>query len=132
MYNFKVGDIVQIRDWGAMCSTYSDWFVRNAHLLDIDWIARYAYGDNRNYLKYNNKEKDDNDKRKYKILYLDMCEDNCSHYALIESLNEPNNENEQVFLMSIYGIKPLKKQMTLEEVEKALGYEIEIIEKEKI
>ena len=131
MYNFKVGDIVQIKDWGAMCSTYNDWFIKNAHLLDIDWIARYAYGDNRNFQKYNKMTVEKDDKRKYKILYLDMSEDNYtpaySHYALIEPFDE-SSPYKQVFLMSIYGIKPLKKQMTLEEVEEALGYEIEIID----
>lgn len=123
----KVGDYVQVKNWGNEYTTYTDWFIVNK--IDPIYMIRYAYGDNTNYQKY----KTESDDRIFKVLYVDEL----SGVALITLSGELNTsrikmENldrfRQVHLIDIRALKEIHI-MTKEEIEKKLGYSFLLVNK---
>ena len=116
--NIKAGDIVKVVDWGRIYSTYIDWFVERADELKAEWLARYAYGDSRNYENY---PKKGSDNREWKVLFVD------GQFALIIEESPFIITNEKVFLINVDGLSPFVREMTLSEIEAELGYPVKII-----
>ena len=116
--NIKAGDIVKVVNWGRNYSTYTDWFLEQADKLKPEWLVRYAYNDSRNYERY---PKNHSDNRRWEV--LSVVED-C---ALI---TQPDLFRPEVYLISLDGLSPLTREMTLSEIEAELGYPVKII-KEK-
>ena len=67
MNDIRVGDIVNVVDWGRVYSTNVSWFEKNFGALNRDWIIRYAFGDSSNYLKFRTAPLDET---KYKVLFI--------------------------------------------------------------
>lgn len=116
MSSLKVGDVVRVTDWGKSYSTNKLWFKEHEKELNIDWLIRFAYGDNRKYL---DKTVCKHDTCKYIVLFID----DVFRLALITS----GDEFDSVYLISTCAIVPCRKRMTLKEVETILGYSIEIV-----
>lgn len=108
----KPMDVVKVADWGDMYDTCTPWFKEHKDNISIDWIIRYAYGDVSNYEQ--RKYTDDN---AYIVLYVDGDKALISLYA----------ENTKVYLINVDALYRVRK-MTLEEIEKELGYKIKLIE----
>ncbi len=66
MRDFKVGDIVKVKNWGGSYTTCNDWFTRHQDELPFEWVVRFAYG-NEQFFKYYDADSDDN---AYIILHL--------------------------------------------------------------
>lgn len=112
----RVGDVVRVTDWGKSYSTNKMWFKQHEKELNIDWLIRFAYDDDR---KYVDKTVCKHDKRKYTVLFID----DASRLALITS----GGEFDSVYLISTYAIVPWRKRMTLKEIEEIIGCPIEIL-----
>lgn len=109
---FKVGDIVRVKDWGKNFGVDSKWFKRYYHSLNIDWLIRYAYDDSYNFYS---RQKTDN--TEYKILFIDITEN-----KILITANTPFEEN-KVYLINANGLElyydPV--EMTIAEIEDKLG-----------
>lgn len=123
----KVGDYVQVKNWGNEYTTYTHWFIVNK--IDPIYMIRYAYGDNTNYQKY----KTESDDRIFKVLYVD----DLSGVALITLSGELNDSYtkmedldrlKQIYLINIRALKEIHI-MTKEEIEKELGYSFLLVNK---
>ena len=123
----KVGDFVQVKNWGDEYTTYTDWFIVNK--IDPIYMIRYAYGDDTNYKKYVS----ESDNRIFEIVYLDEL----SGIALITLSKELNdsytkmkdlNRLRQIHLINIRGLKKVRV-MTKEELENELGCAILLVNK---
>lgn len=116
MKNFKlrVGDTVQVKDWGEMFCHCVDFFDKHHNEIVYNYMVRYAYGDNRNYVECRNA-----DSSEYVVLYV------YDERALIsESVAEG-----AVYLINTRALKPVNVvEMTLAEIERQLGYRICIVE----
>lgn len=118
----KAGDIVRVKDWGCVYTTYAEWFRENMSELNIDWIIRYAYD---NSSKYDTHKYDDTDK--YQVLYVK------DRYALItRSYSFPWSAG-AVYLMGKDALELYDKptEMTIAEIEEKLGVHNLKIVKEK-
>ena len=111
----KVGDFVQVKNWGNVYTTYTDWFIINK--IDPIYMIHYAYGDDTNYHKYIS----ESDDRIFEIVYIDELEG----LALITLSKEFNgayvkmedlNRFKQIYLINIQGLKKVRV-MTKEELE---------------
>ena len=116
--NIKAGDIVKVIDWGRSYSTAINWFLERKDKLNPDWLARYAFNDSSNYKKY---QRTPSDNRRWEVLFVDV--DN--NLALITE-KSPFICG-AVYLIRLIGLSPLVREMTLSEIEAALGYPIKII-----
>ena len=116
----NVGDIVKVKDWGESYSSAMDWFLNNH--IDNQLMIRYAYGDSRNYDAYNS-DTGKKDTFEYEVLAV------ANDKALIAEPNHYGN-NTRAFLVRTEALINIKeiRHMTVEEIEEALGYPIEIIE----
>lgn len=113
-FKFRVGDTVQVTDWGEMFCRCTDFF--NAHRSEIlyNYMVRYAYDDNRKYAECRN-----TDSSEYVVLYV------YGKKALISK----SVESGVVYLINTKGLKPVNVvEMTLAEIERQLGYRICIVE----
>lgn len=118
----NVGDIVKVKDWGESYSYSTEWFLMNN--IDIQLMIRYAYGDGRKYDEYND-ETGFKDNLKYKVLAV------ADGKALITENNEYDKyDNSPAYVIGVNALINIKEihRMTIEEIEEALGYPIEIIE----
>ena len=123
MNGFKVGDLVKVANWGAQYSSHRDWFL--AHMSNAgfkaEWAIRYAF-DN---ALYEIESLGDSAKQKtYQVLYTDG-------YRYLISVAETRSVYQPVYLIQEYGLKRPPRKMTKADIEKELGYEVEIIEENK-
>ncbi len=109
----KVGDIVQVTDWGCMYDVNKPWFMGHKNELKTDWLIRYAYGDRE---KYEQCQHTDDDP--YIVLYIDEQ----GKKALI-SLCVADTK---VYLIDL-DATALVRVMTMEQVVKEFGYRIKIV-----
>lgn len=132
--DINVGDIVRVKDWGKGYSCNNQWFNNHFDELNHDWIINYAY-DNNKYDKYWEYNSDPNH---YKVLYIGYIEFHNNYKQPVALISEYFGDTEfgDVYVESVYliGLDALDvvehiKQMTKAEIEKELGYKIEIINK---
>lgn len=128
MSDIKVGDIVNVADWGSAYSTNVHWFKENFDALDRDWIIRFAYGDASKYWKFGANSLD---KTEYTVLFIgkhNMCD---KPVALIAEGYSCYSYS-PVYLIALDALttKTVRKKMTKAEIEKELGYEIDIVEED--
>ena len=125
MDDIKVGDIVNVVDWGNMYVSNVSWFEQNFDALDKDWIIRYAFGDDSKYSEFDD---DTLDKTEYKVLFIGKHNLFNRTVALITK----DDISSRVYLIDLDGlkIKTVPKKMTKAEIEKELGYEIDIVEED--
>ena len=62
----KVDDIVRVANWSGQYIVANSWFLRHKDELNFEWVIRYAYGDDTNYLEHRC-----NDDSKYQVLFID-------------------------------------------------------------
>ena len=115
MSKFVVGCTVKVVDWGRQYSSYDTWFKRHQFELPVEWLIHYAY-ENDNFER--SQQLID---RIYRVLYVD--DDIC----LIGEYSD-NDILRGVFLVNEEGLKLAPRKMTKADIEKALGYEVEIVE----
>lgn len=116
----KIGDTVQVTDWGAEYTTDYGWFEKHRD-VPFRYVICYAYDERDNY-----KNRRFTDDRLFKVLYVDHV----SNKVLITLLENDNFDwaPGRVYLVGCEGIEPCCP-MTLEEIEQKLGYKIIIIDK---
>lgn len=115
--DFKVGDIVTVRNWGYAYSSYTSYFDENDMSgVSLKDIARYEYGN------FNRPESLDT---KFKILQIGTHEITNKAIAFIE-LCEPDKFF-PTYLIGVEGLGQVRKKMTLEDIEEKLGYKIELV-----
>lgn len=117
----KIGDTVQVTNWGAEYTTDYDWFEKHRD-VPLRYVICYAYDERDNY-----KNRRFTDDRLFKVLYVDRV----SNKVLITLLENDNFDwaPGRVYLVGCEGIEPCCRSMTLEEIEQKLGYKIIIIDK---
>lgn len=115
----KVGDIVKVKDWGKSYACAIDWFIQND--IRSRLMIRYAYADSRRFDTYNS-DTGKEDTFEYEVLAV------ADNKALITQA--PNYHINPVYLVGTAGLVNINEihHMTIEEIEEALGYPIEIIE----
>lgn len=121
MSDIKVGDIVNVVDWGCAYSTNVSWFEENFEALNRDWIVRFAFDDSSKYLKFGDEPLDETE---YTVLFIgkhNLCD---KRVALIAE-----SSYSSVYLIGLDGLSKYipPKKMTQKEIEKELGYKIEIV-----
>ena len=114
----KIGDTVQVTDWGEEYTTDYAWFEKHRD-VPFRYVICYAYDEHDN---YKNRRLTDN--RLFKVLYVDRV----SNKVLITE-NDNFDWPGRVYLVGCEGIKPCCRSMTLKEIEQKLGYKIIIIDK---
>lgn len=124
--DISVGDIVKVRNWGRSYSYDNQWFNNHFDELDHNWIINYAYN-NSKYAEYSSFKSDPN---YYKVLYIGF--NAYEPVALIANYHNTEFGNAYVGAVYLIGLDTLDvvehiKQMTKAEIEKELGYKIEII-----
>lgn len=118
MSKFKAGDIVTVVDWGRQYSTYADWFLSRKSEFPAEWLVKYAY-DNCMF------ERPLTHKCYYTVLYV------AGNMYLIGECRGYTGRLGSVYLISEGGIALAPKRMTKADIEKELGYTIEIIEEDE-
>lgn len=111
----KVGDTVFVKNWGDKFPMYTDWFVAQLKDKDFDvrWAIRFAYGVCGDVSPRN---------MPYVVLYVS------GDKALITDAS--SLVDGKVYLFGINGLRYFRR-MTKQDIEKELGYEIEIIGEEE-
>ena len=104
---FKVGDMVGIANWGDRYTTHTDWFIEHINELNPEWLVHYAY---------NEMDDDPTKDEAYEVIFADYEDDK---YLIRETSFCP-----RVYLVNH---NALCKRMTLEEIEKELGYKIKLV-----
>lgn len=123
MNEFKVGDLVKVANWGAQYSSHRDWFLdhMNDDGFKAEWAIRYAF-DN---ALYEIESLGDSAKQKtYQVLYTDG-------YKYLISAAKTRSVYQPVYLIQEDGLKRPPRKMTLKEIEKELGYEVELVAEDK-
>lgn len=111
----KIGDIATVKDCGRMYLTFSDWFKRND--VDVEYACRYDY--NRDNL-HSGDRVEIIDIHPHHITKKNLC--------LVKIVNDIENDYfYYTYLIDEEGLSPIKR-MTKEEIERELGYSIEIVE----
>lgn len=108
----KVGDVVKVTDSVRGHSIYTQWFERWKPNLKYEWVVHYHYNARATCL---------NIKDLYCVLFVDTAE----NLALIR---EEGRSDYKVFLVDIENLTEPSRRMTKKQIERELGYEIEIIE----
>lgn len=116
----KIGDIVQVTDWGQEYTTAYEWFEQHKD-IPLRYVICYAYDEHDNY-KYQRFT----DNRLFKVLYVD-CISNRVLITLLEN-DDFDWSPGRTYLVGCEGIEPCYP-MTLEEIEQKLGHKIIIIDK---
>lgn len=113
MREFKIGDIVRVTNWGDQYSTCTPWFIDHASELKLEWMIKYRYG---------NCSWEDNHSanEQFKVLFVDSKEKKC----LIERIGCFSHA---VYLIGSNGLASVRKAMTQDDIEMALGYKVELI-----
>lgn len=113
-FKFRVGDTVQVKDWGEMYCRSIDFFELHGNEILPNYMVRYAYGDNRNYVECRN-----SDSSEYVVLYV------YGNKAVISK----SVATGAVYVISTNGLTPTNVvKMTVDEIEKQLGHRICIVE----
>ena len=118
----KVGDIVEVVDWGCEYATDFTWFHDHKNELEFEWLVKYSYG---NYANFIDHQYDDDNS--YRVLYIDERRRKC-----LITLENDYIKLYTVYLIDLEGIKLNNKtKMTIAEIEKKLGiHNLEIIEED--
>ena len=123
MNEFKVGDLVKVVDWGPQYSSHRDWFL--AHMSNAgfkaEWAIRYAFD---NALYEIESLGDSATQKTYQVLYTDG-------YKYLISVVDGRSVYQPVYLIQEDGLKRTPRKMTLKEIEKELGYEVELVAEDK-
>lgn len=111
MAKFKVGDKVRVVSNGSRYDTFTAWFAVNREHLETEWLVKYRYDD------------DDN-------ITGDVC-------TVLYCAPHPTRTHDMlyfikhgadyVYLIGEAGIEITSRKMTLADIEKELGYRIELI-----
>ena len=125
MNGIKVGDIVNVTNWGGVYSTNLHWFKENFDALDRDWIIRFAFDDASKYSEFGSNSLDET---KYKVLFIGKH----NMWDKLVALIAEDYDYSPVYLIALDALitKPVPKKMTKAAIEKELGYEIDIVEEE--
>lgn len=110
----KVNDTVQVTDWGSIHDTCRLWFEDHKNEIKFDWGIRYAYQDAENY-----EDCQYTDNNTYVVLYVDEQEK--------KALISLHTAYTKVYLIDLDVLVPVRV-MTMEEIEKELGYKIKLKE----
>ncbi len=113
--DIKVGDRVRVKNWGQEFSTALNWCVENKDDIPIELLIRYAYGDSSRFIKYGSESGDTN---VYRVLYIK------NRRAIIGT----NNDFGAVYIIAVSALESEFVELTLEEVEKRLGYRVKIVD----
>lgn len=116
MSEFKVGDIVRVTNWGAQYSICTSWFTKHASELELEWMINYRYG---NFSRNDNHSANE----QFKVLFVDVKDGRC----LIGHVHFSGDTAHGVYLIDADGLKHARKAMTQDDIEMALGYEVELI-----
>lgn len=112
MAKFKVGDKVRVINNGSRYDTFTGWFEAYREYLKTEWLVKYRYGD------------DDNITGDICTVLYCAPHINCAHIMLY--LIE--HSEGYVYLIGEAGIEVASRKMTLADIEKELGYPVEIVE----
>ena len=112
MSKFKVGDIVRVTNWGDQYSVCTPWFTKHASGLKLEWIINYRYG-NDNYSKNSNE--------RFKVLFVDPNDGRCLIGEMFINMIG------STYLVGEDGLAHVRKRMTQDDIEMALGYKVELI-----
>lgn len=115
----KAGDLVRVKNWGKGYTTYTGWFLNNFKNLKPEWIINFAYNNSN---KYENMCKTDS--ATYKVLYVEDSKALICEHDLFNIVRE-------TYLIGTDGLEDVPKRMTKKQIEKELGYPIEIVEEEE-
>lgn len=113
MAKFKVGDKVKVVNNGSRYDTFIGWFEAHREYLKTEWLVEYRYND------------DD-------IITGDIC---TVLYCAPHTMNTSNmlylieHSSGCVYLIGEAGIEFACRKMTLADIERELGYPVEIVEK---
>ena len=118
MSKFKAGDVVTVVNWGKQYTTYTEWFLFRKSEFPTEWLVKYAYA--------NCMFKRPLTHKYYTVLYVD--DDMC---LIGEREGYNTGRLGSVYIISEDGIALAPKRMTKADIEKELGYRIEIIEENK-
>ena len=116
MREFKVGDIVRVTNWGDQYSTCTSWFIAHASELKLEWMINYRYG---NFSKNDNHPANE----QFKVLFVDSKDGRC----LIGRMLFSGDVTHGVYLIDSDGLASVRKAMTQDDIEMALGYKVELI-----
>lgn len=112
MAKFKVGDKVKVVNNGSRYDTFTGWFEAYREQLKTEWLVKYRYSDE-------------------DVITGDICtvlyyapHINCAHNMLYLIKHEAG----YVYLIGEAGIEVVSRKMTLADIEKELGYSVEIVE----
>ena len=117
MREFKVGDVVRVTNWGDQYSTCTPWFIAHASELKLEWMINYRYGN----LSTNDSHPAD---EKFKVLFVDDSKDG---RCLIGRMLFSGDVTHGVYLIDSDGLASVRKAMTQDDIEMALGYKVELI-----
>ena len=117
MSEFKVGDIVRVTNWGDQYSMCTSWFIAHASELKLEWMINYRYG---------NCSRNDNHpaNEQFKVLFVDDSKDG---RCLIGRMLFDGDAVHSVYLIDSEGLACVRKAMTQDDIEIALGYKVELI-----
>ena len=116
MSEFKVGDVVRVTNWGDQYSTCTSWFIAHASELKLEWMINYRYG---NFSKNDNHPANE----QFKVLFVDSKDGRC----LIGRMLFSGDAVHSVYLIDSAGLASVRKAMTQDDIEMALGYKVELI-----
>ena len=110
MSKFKVGDKVRVVNNGNRYDTYTEWFEAYREHLKTEWLVKYRYND------------DD-------VITGDICTVlyYAPHTTFHDMLYLIKHGTDYVYLIGEAGIEVASRKMTLADIEKELGYSVEIV-----
>jgi len=111
MAKFKVGDEVMVVNNGSRYDTFTAWFGANLEHLKPEWLVEYRY--------------DDDDVITGDICTVLYCAPHvyCTH----DMLYLIRHSNGYVYLIGEAGIDVVGRKMTQADIERELGYRVELI-----
>lgn len=123
MRNFKVGDIVRVKNWSKNYDTNVSWFISHLEGIQPEWMIRYAFGTRRS-SAYPTIDSDDS---RYKILFID------EDVALItqDAQGRCVNGALPVYLIGVEGLRfasecIISMDVALKKLEEIYGTSVEI------
>lgn len=114
--NFKVGDMVKVVDAGSLYTTYDSFFIKH-NIMELGLRYQYLHSDI-------------NKSATYKIKYIGKHTDSFNMVAVIEEVKDNDYCAKKIYLINVDGLKFARRRMTWEEIEKELGYMVEVIDYE--
>jgi len=114
MREFKVGDVVRVTNWSKQYSTCTPWFTKHEDELELAWMINYRYG---NF----SKNSDHNPNERFKVLFVDQNKGRCLIGEMVINMIGGT------YLIDEDGLAHVRKRMTQDDIEMALGYRVELI-----